>query len=213
MSETKKPETKKPAGHMAMAIAAGSRNISTNGVSVAELKLQLQLSPTSVMNKKKKATGTQDSIARNPDKFVMSVLEPGSTRSTAARCELEWIEYKTDDGLPYYFNQQTNETSWERPIASSRQSAVPASRETADELDDVEIGDTAGADGSSEPAALVTTSGRPQYNVLFRRLASLAQRESERACVLSCGPETMVAAVRAAAAENSLDLHEQSFTL
>ncbi len=164
------------------------------------------------MNKKKKATDAQANSTRNPDKFVMSVLEPGSTRSTAARCELEWIEYKTDDGLPYFFNEKTNETSWERPIASSSQSSAQSSLETEDEFDDDNVSKAPAAADSGEPAALATASGRPAYSMLFRRLASLALRENERACVLSCGPETMVAAVRAAAAENSLDLHEESFT-
>lgn len=44
-------------------------------------------------------------------------------------------------------------------------------------------------------------------------LESICLSFHQRACVLSCGPPSMVASVRAAAAAVEFDLHEETFLL
>ncbi|KAH9396152.1 PRP40 pre-mRNA processing factor 40 [Tyrophagus putrescentiae] len=64
-----------------------------------------------------------------PPAMAVAPIVPATT--TEASKTSPWIEYKTPEGKPYYFNPITRQTVWEKPAEMQRGSSTSAASETS----------------------------------------------------------------------------------
>jgi hypothetical protein len=137
---------------------------------------------------KVKIGGEEGPSARSPAgtvrKSALVASEPSDNSESwfdgaTANSELPegWVEFATDDGIPYYFNESTNETTWEFPGGEGGAMDIDALADAAAEKgsdDDSDSDSNKGAeDEEATDSVSMLTNALPDFGIQKRMSVNL----------------------------------------